>query len=149
MGTNVNIEDVLITPLSIIDTVGGDVLHAMKCTDNGYNGFGEAYFSIINKGMTKGWKRHREMVLNLVVAVGEVRFVIFDDRPESGSNGMFQEVVISQSTPLRLTVPKLLWLGFQGIGSDNVILNIANIVHDANEADLKKISEIDFKWNDR
>jgi len=72
MGTNVNIEDVLITPLSIIDTVGGDVLHAMKCTDNGYNGFGEAYFSIINKGMTKGWKRHREMVLNLVVAVGEV-----------------------------------------------------------------------------
>ncbi len=31
------------TPLSIIDTKGGAVLHAIKSSDNGFSGFGEAY----------------------------------------------------------------------------------------------------------
>ena len=40
-----DINGVLVTPLSIINTKGGDVLHAMKSIDQGYLGFGEAYFS--------------------------------------------------------------------------------------------------------
>ena len=56
-------------------------------------------------------------------------------------------MVSSQAAPFRLTVPKLLWLGFQGVANDNIILNIANIVHDANEVDRKSLNKISFKWN--
>ena len=48
------INGVNITPLSIIDTKGGDVLHAMKMSDHGYSGFGEAYFSTIEPQAIKG-----------------------------------------------------------------------------------------------
>ena len=74
------ISDVLVTPLKIIDTVGGNVMHAMKDNDIGYAGFGEAYFSIIGFNAIKAWKRHKEMTLNIVVPHGEIKFVLFDDR---------------------------------------------------------------------
>ena len=39
------IDGVLITPLDVIETAGGDVMHAIKKNDNGFVGFGEAYYS--------------------------------------------------------------------------------------------------------
>ena len=53
------IEGVIFTPLSIIETEGGNVLHAMKASDVGFSSFGESYFSIIESGVVKGWKLHR------------------------------------------------------------------------------------------
>ena len=34
------IDGVIFNPLSIIDTEGGDVLHALKSSDHGFSGFG-------------------------------------------------------------------------------------------------------------
>ena len=45
------IKDVVITNLNIIKSPGGNVKHAMKSTDNGFKGFGEAYFSHIDKAV--------------------------------------------------------------------------------------------------
>lgn len=140
------IEDVIITPLKKIHVPGGDVFHAMKNSDPGYFGFGEAYFSNVNSGSIKGWKRHRLMTLNLIVPVGKVRFVIFDDR--KADNGIFQEIALSLENYCRLTVPPLVWMGFQGISSEpSILLNIASIPHDPDEADKKNLDEIKFNWS--
>jgi dTDP-4-dehydrorhamnose 3,5-epimerase len=121
-------------------------MHAMKEVDMGFSGFGEAYFSEINFKAIKAWKRHQEMTLNLIVPVGEIRFVLFDDRNKAGSQ--FQEIVISRDNYCRLTVPPMVWMGFQGLSSsDSTLLNIASIVHDPNEVDKRSINEIDFDWN--
>jgi dTDP-4-dehydrorhamnose 3,5-epimerase len=137
---------VLITSLDIIDVPGGNVMHAMKATDAGYFDFGEAYFSEINHNAIKAWKRHREMTLNLVVPVGKIRFVLFDDRDEL--NGKFQEVIISRDNYCRLTIPSMVWIGFQGLSaSGSILLNIANIEHNPAEVDKKNIEEIEFNWS--
>ena len=65
--------DILVTPLQQIEAEGGDVLHAMKQKDAGYDGFGEAYFSWVSAGAIKAWKRHTQMTMNVVVPVGQVR----------------------------------------------------------------------------
>ena len=75
-----NIDGVILTSLGIIEVEGGNVLHAMKQEDNGFNGFGEAYFSTAEHKVIKGWKRHFEMTLNIVVPIGHIRFVLYDDR---------------------------------------------------------------------
>lgn len=142
------IEDVVLTPLRIIDTRGGDVLHGMKNGDPGYTGFGEAYFSSIEKGAIKAWKRHRQMTLNLIVPMGAIRFAIYDDRPGSSTNGNLWVIVLSRENYFRLTVPPMLWLGFKGVDEcDSILLNIANITHDPTEVDKKDISEIQCKWD--
>ena len=140
------IKDLLITPLDIIETPGGNIMHAMKQIDTGFFGFGEAYFSEIKPGSIKAWKRHREMTLNLIVPLGKIKFVMFDDR--KGSNNRFQEVIISKENYCRLTVPPMIWVGFKGLSSfKSILLNIASIPHNPNEVDKKEIDKIEFDWN--
>ena len=140
------IKDVLITKLDAIDTPGGSVMHAMKESSIGYSGFGEAYFSQVDKGAVKAWKRHKKMTLNLIVPVGEVRFVLFDDREILSTQ--FQEIIISKNNYCRLTIPPMIWMGFQGLSiGDSMLLNIADIKHNPKEVDKKNIEEIEFNWS--
>jgi len=138
--------ELIITPLDIIKVNKGDVMHAMKSHDPGFSGFGEAYFSMVSYNAIKAWKRHHEMTLNLVVPVGKIKFVLFDDR--KASNTQFQEVIISKDNYCRLTVPPMVWIGFQGL-SDNgsMLLNIADIEHNPHEVDKKNIDQIEFNWS--
>jgi len=140
------IKDVIVTCLDVIDTPGGDVMHAMKKTGAGYAGFGEAYFSQVNKGFIKAWKRHKIMTLNLIVPTGKVRFVLFDDREVT--NNQFQEVIISKGNYCRLTVPPMVWMGFQDLSNGgSILLNIANIEHDPDEVDHLEIDKINYDWS--
>jgi dTDP-4-dehydrorhamnose 3,5-epimerase len=139
-------EKVLLTPLKIIDTPNGSVMHAMARSSDGYFGFSEAYFSKINYNSINAWKRHKKMTLNLIVPVGKIRFVWLDDRV--GMDNLPQEVIISQDNFCRLTVPPMIWLGFQNLSDgDSVLLNIANIEHDPNEVEQKSTDQINFNWS--
>ena len=144
---NTLIDDVFLTELKIIDVPGGEVLHAMKKDDCGYAGFGEAYFSRVQPGVIKAWKKHRLMTLNLVICSGSVRFVIYDNRPESSSNGLFYEVTLSHENYFRLTVPPLVWMGFQGVGNEtSMLLNIVDIAHCPDELERLDITQIEYDW---
>ena len=84
---------------------------------------------------------------DLVVCLGEVRFVIYDDRLSSKEKPVFSEITLSREKFYRLTIPPQVWLGFQGIDDMNMILNIADIKHNALEVDRKKQSEINYEWD--
>ncbi len=132
----------------MIHHLKGDIFHGMKKSDPGFRGFGEAYFSTVKCGEVKAWKRHKRMTLNLIVPVGEVRFVIYDDRPQSGTCGNFLEVTLSPDNYLRLTIPPDLWVGFMGGGGElNLLLNIAEMEHDPNEVDRLDLNNIEYDWD--
>jgi len=142
-----NIDDVLITPLKTIRVPNGNVMHGMKSSDVGYDRFGEAYFSTINSGAIKAWKRHKEMTINLVVPSGKVKFVLYDDRQISKNLGSYLEVIISKDNFCRLTIPPMIWVGFQGLDIEtSIILNIANIEHSPEEVDKRNLDEILYDW---
>jgi dTDP-4-dehydrorhamnose 3,5-epimerase len=143
------IEGVAVTPLKIIPAPDGEVLHAIRADSDGYRGFGEAYFSTVSYRGVKAWKRHRLTTLNLVVPVGEIRFAIHDDRPNSASRGLTQAFILSRDRYTRLTVPPGLWMGFQGLGRElNLLLNVADMAHDPAEADRCAVEAIAFAWGD-
>ena len=75
---SISVDQILVTPLERIPLKGGDVLHAMKCTDPGFVDFGEAYFSLIDIDAIKAWKRHLRMTLNIMVPLGAVQFVFIN-----------------------------------------------------------------------
>ncbi len=130
----------LLTPLRRIANPKGDVLHGMKRSDQGFAGFGEAYFSLIHPGQTKGWKKHLRMQLNLVVPHGDVRIIVVDERKPSTWT-----YVIGESNHARLTVPPGLWVAFCGMGvMTSVLLNIANLEHEDSEAVTCGLSEFPF-----
>jgi dTDP-4-dehydrorhamnose 3,5-epimerase len=143
------IDGVVVTPLREIETSGGNVFHAIKEGEAGYHGFGEAYFSTIQSGMIKPWKRHNKMTLNLVVPIGMIRFVMFDDRLDSISSHSFAEVTLGNPGHYaRLTVPPGIWMAFQGVALETSwLLNVADLLHDPKEADRRTLNEIMYDWS--
>lgn len=142
-------EGVGLTPIRIIPNINGDVLHALKATDASFSAFGEAYFSTIGFGKIKGWKKHTRMVLNVIVPVGEIQFVLFDDRRPNLSRSFFFEVALSRDNYQRLTVPPGIWMAFRGKGKEeNLLLNIASIPHDPQEAENLPLENdyIKYSW---
>ena len=133
------------TDLKIIETDLGSVYHGLKNTDNGFEEFGEVYFSSVKKDKTKAWKLHKEMTLNLFVPIGSVQFCFVDDRKKSKTYNERFGIILSQNPYLRLTVPPGLWFGFRGISEGiNFICNVADIPHDPNEVLRKELNEIEW-----
>ena len=142
---SVSLRDILVTPLKRINTIGGDVMHALKKNDECFNGFGEVYFSWLEKGVVKAWKCHKQMTMNLIVPYGDVRFVfnLADEKYE------FRVEIIGENNYARLTVPPGIWFGCQCFSKNpSLIMNIANIVHSPNEVKRKKIVDINYNWDD-
>ena len=138
--------DILVTPLRRIENVGGDVLHGMKQSDVGYTGFGEAYFSWVSADVVKAWKRHTEMTMNVVVPVGQVRFVFRCVNADGIEEFRIEEIGVDRYA--RLTVPPGIWFGFQGLHTpQSLLLNIANISHEPNEVERLALTDINYDWN--
>lgn len=147
------IDGVLVTSLKQIPHPKGDVFHGIKCTDPGFCGFGEAYFSSIIKGYVKAWKRHSQMTLNLVCILGKITFVLYDGREESPTFKEFMEVTLSPDSIdsySRLTIPPGVWMAFVGMAKGkNILMNVANIPHDPTEQVNipAEASDIKFDFN--
>ena len=140
----VSLADILVTPLMRIPAIGGDVMHALKNSDNGFNGFGEVYFSWVERGAIKAWKCHQHMTLNLVVPLGEISFVFHIKDQEN----CFRTENIGEEQYARLTVPPGIWFGFQGKASGrSLLMNVADMAHDQDEVLRKITSEIVYNWS--
>ena len=127
----------IVTKLQKFEQTNGTVMHGLKVTESSYVDFGEAYFSSIDFQKIKGWKLHKRMTLNLIVACGEIRFIVHAGEEKKGSTKVnpLLDVVLGDCNHSRLTVPPGFWLAFQGVGSGkNILLNIASIEHDPEES---------------
>ena len=139
-----SLNEINVTPLQRISTLGGDVMHAMKRTDPGYFGFGEVYFSWVEAGVIKAWKCHQRMTLNLVVLLGEVSFVFHLTDQKDG----FRVEDIGEERYVRLTVPPGIWFGFQGKSlGRSLLMNVADLPHDPEEVLRKSVEEIQYDWS--
>lgn len=143
------IDGVVLHPLKQIKGSKGDVWHAFKVTDEGYVGFGEAYLSQIKSHEIKGWKRHNKYVLNLVVIVGKIKFVLYDDRDNSPTKGQFEEVILSpNSNYQRLTIAPGIWMAFEGIDvcQTSMLIDFIPELHIDNECDSRNLDEIKYEF---
>lgn len=148
MGSVTSLDGVIVTPLKRIQVPGGDVLHALKISETSFHGFGEAYFSMIEYGKVKAWKRHMKMTLNLIVPIGNILFVMQDGREDSTSYEKQECVAIGVDNYARLTVPPGVWVGFTGLSKDsNLLLNVANMEHDPLEIERAELNKFPYIWN--
>ena len=130
------IEGVKITPLKQILDERGKIMHMLREDADHFESFGEIYFSCIHPGAIKGWHIHKEMILNYAVPHGNIKFVLYDERPDSSTKGELQELFLGPDNYYLVTVPPMVWNGFKGIGQEMaVVANCSSIAHRAEEID--------------
>lgn len=151
MSTETAIDGVVITPLKQIRDERGAVLHMLRADAPHFAGFGEIYFSIVNPGVIKGWRRHTKMVMSLSVPKGRIKLALADRREGSPSFGVVQEIFLGEDEAdyQLVTVPPLVWNGFQCVSDmPAIIANCASIPHAPEEVERIALdaTEIEYAW---
>lgn len=144
------IDGVILTPLRQIFDERGKVMHMLREDSPVFDRFGEIYFSCTHPGVVKAWHLHKEMTLNYAVIFGEIKFVLFDDRPGSPTHGEIQEFFISPENYTLVTVPPLIWNGFKSVGTNTAIVaNCATLPHSPDEIERRPAFDqsIPYDWD--
>jgi dTDP-4-dehydrorhamnose 3,5-epimerase len=130
------IDGVLIQKLKQIIDERGKVMHMLRSDSPLFTNFGEIYFSVVNCGAVKAWKRHLKMTQHLTVPVGNIRLVIYDDRMNSASRGNLEVIEVGEDNFSLVRIPPLVWYGFKGISLvPALIANCTDLPHDPDEAE--------------
>ncbi len=143
------IEGIKITPLKQIFDERGKVMHMLRCDSSQFSKFGEIYFSCTYPNAIKAWHLHKEMTLNYAVIFGSIKFVLYDDRDDSKTQGELQELFISPENYQLVTVPPGIWNGFKGIGTEtSIVANCSTEPHSPEEIIRKEYNDpaIPYDW---
>jgi dTDP-4-dehydrorhamnose 3,5-epimerase len=128
------IQGVQVSQRRIIPDDRGKILHIMKSSDSLFSSFGEVYCSTVYPGVVKGWHLHKKMTLNYVALKGNIKFVLYDARPESTTYGQIQEIFMGENQYVMVKVPPMIWNGFTCIGNEEAfVINFTDIPHDPDE----------------
>jgi dTDP-4-dehydrorhamnose 3,5-epimerase len=134
MNKQTTIDGVTVTPLRQIPDERGKIMHMLRSDAPHFKGFGEVYFSCVHPGAIKAWHIHSEMTLNYAVPWGMIKFVLYDDREDSPTKGVLQELFLGESNYSLVTVPPGVWNGFKGIADKMAIVaNCTDIAHRPDE----------------
>jgi dTDP-4-dehydrorhamnose 3,5-epimerase len=150
--TGSTIEGVEIFPLLRFPDERGVVMRMLRADDPHFTGFGEIYFSVIYPGIVKGWHVHSQMTINYAVVDGNIKLVLYDQRPHSSTRHQLQEVVFGQINYQLVRVPPGVVNGFTAVGGARAIVaNCASIPHDP--AEITRIDpfspSIPYDWRVR
>lgn len=147
---NIKIEGVFLTKRKQFKDDRGAVFHYLKSSDETFHGFGEAYYSIINPMIIKGWKLHLEVYQNFCVPFGGLKIVIYDNRENSSTKGLIDEIILDDNINYYLlTMPPGLWYSFKCYSENACILsNIINAPHNPEESINLPIDskQIPYEW---
>ncbi|MBF0479326.1 MAG: dTDP-4-dehydrorhamnose 3,5-epimerase family protein [Candidatus Omnitrophica bacterium] len=143
------IEGVIVKDLKVIPDDKGEVRHMLRRDDPLFKNFGEIYFSFVNPGQVKAWKKHTLQTQCFAVPVGSLHLVIYDDRPASLTRGAVEEFLIGEDQYQLIMIPPGLWYGFTTTGHfKTMIANCTDIPHDPLECVRKdsKDPAIPYQW---
>jgi dTDP-4-dehydrorhamnose 3,5-epimerase len=145
-----DIDGLSVTPLRRIPDERGAVFHMLRCDSEGFERFGEIYFSMVYPGAIKAWHLHKEMTLNYAVPVGMIKLVCYDDRNGSPTRGNLLELHVGALNYALVTIPPRVWNGFKGEGGEPALVaNCGTVPHHSDEIErLDPFSpDIPYEWS--
>lgn len=134
-----------------IANVQGTIHHIVRADDTElYRGFGEAYASIIEPGVIKGWHQHEEQWSLLSCVAGEVALALHDPRADSPTQGRMMHVALAQPGVRRtVLIPPGIIYGWKNAGvGPAVLVNCATHPHGttASRRIPLESDEVPFRW---
>lgn len=116
--------------LASVDAEGGEIIKAISTNSKEFQGFGEAYFSKLNQGIFRGWRRHDRSDSIVFIISGSASFHFVPD----SSKCFTISLGICIEEKVCLQIPRGLLFGFIASSSRPVtIMNFSSVRHDQDE----------------
>ena len=113
--------------------------------------FGQAYITIAFPNVVKAWHSHKIQTDNMVCINGNAKLVLYDNRKDSSTYKMINEIFFGERNPLLISIPPDIWHGFKAIGSKQItVLNIPTELYNYDEPDEYRLpyytDKITYDW---
>jgi len=113
--------------------------------------FGQAYITVAFPNVVKAWHSHNIQTDNMVCIEGNAKLVLYDNRKDTPTNGMINELFFGEKNPRLISIPPKIWHGFKAIGGKKmIVLNTPTELYDYNEPDEYRLpydtDQINYDW---
>lgn len=99
-----------------------------------------SYCFTIRPGRVKGWGIHHEHDDRYVLLFGDVKVVLYDDRPASATYQTITEVMLTEHDRQLLSIPTGVWHATENVGTgDAVVVNFPTIQYDHSNPDKYRL----------
>jgi dTDP-4-dehydrorhamnose 3,5-epimerase len=145
------ISGVAVRDLKLLANERGRLMEIQRADEPDFPGFGQAYATSTYAGVIKAWYRHKTQVDQIVVITGLLKLVLYDDRDDSPTNGVVQEVVLGDLSPRLVRIPPGIWHGFRAIGGrEAFVLHLNSVPYSPDSPDEERVSPdsdlIPYRW---
>lgn len=123
----------------------GNIKKLLDKKSSHYQKFGEIYTTNIKYKKIKGWKYHKEMISNIFLISGKVKFVIAQKNKYKTN---FFEFILNPKNYNHIYIPNKVFFAFKGMSKkESILLNFASIIHNDKESLNYDLDKFDYKWN--
>ncbi len=148
------IEGVKVKKLRVIPDERGMLMEMVRCDDEDFIKFGQVYMTTAYPGVVKGWHYHRKQYDNMVVVMGMMKIVLYDNRKDSPTFGEVNEFFAGAHNPVRITIPPNVCHGFKCISTEEaLVINTVTEPYDYDNPDEFRYephgNDIPYEWDRR
>lgn len=145
------IDGVRTKQLRVIPDERGYLMEMLRCDDEMFVRFGQVYLTVAFPGVVKGWHYHKRQDDIFVVIKGMIKLVLYDQRGDSSTCKLINELFIGERNPILVTIPAGVVHGFKGIGVEPAyLINLPTEPYDYSNPDEFRISprdpSIPYDW---
>ncbi|GAF97803.1 unnamed protein product [marine sediment metagenome] len=146
------IEGVATKKLKPVVDERGTVMEILRCDDELFEKFGQAYTTTCHPGIVKAWHCHKKQTDHFCCVAGTAKVVLWDGRHASPTFREICEFFIGVRNPLLLKIPPGVFHGFCAVGNEEVtILNCPTNPYNHDQPDeIRRPSddpEIGYDWS--
>lgn len=148
------IEGVKTKKLRVIPDERGRLMEILRSDDEMFSRFGQVYMTTTYPQVVKAWHYHKEQDDNIVVAVGMLKLVLFDDRKGSPTRGQVNEFFIGEHNPMLVHVPADVYHGWKCISqTEALVINTTTRPYDHEDPDEYRLpwdtDQVPYDWGIR
>jgi dTDP-4-dehydrorhamnose 3,5-epimerase len=130
------IDGVVVQQLKVIPDERGTLMEILRRDDPFFSGFGQVYLTTVYPGVVKAWHYHRIQEDRFTCVRGMVKAVLYDDRENSSTRGIVNEIYVGEHNPCLIVIPPGVYHGWKCIGErEAYVINVPSEPYNRSDPD--------------
>ena len=135
----------------VIPDERGRLGEILRADDPWFEKFGQVYFTTTYPGVVKAWHYHQKQTDHFYVVRGLVKIGLYDDRKDSPTHGVVNELYLGEHLPGLVRIPPGVQHGWMCVGQvEAIIVNMVTEPYDYRNPDEFRThphdNDIPYDW---